>query len=827
MSVSILQDLPDIFVNFPNWVVWREEVIAGDRLTKVPYQATTSTIRAKPNDPATWNRLSAAVKKSLHIASSEYKSGTGFVITPETGLVCIDLDNPAKLGVNEENARKLHNYLLERFSNTYIELSPSGTGYHIWLWGTLPEGRLSVSLKAQAGVEIYAGARFMTMTGNMVSGCPAVTNQQPILDELIEYLVSINGGKMPGQANLTGDEVETTDDLGRRLDLSDDEVIQIAIRSNSKFLEFFNATPAHDRSQFAKPVAGDLDKITGDPEQVIRIMMASPIGRCYTPDELERKLVNYWLPECRASNKEILEKREEGKRFQQELVAAEIERQEKKKSEPKKDVSTFNPPFKYAPQNISEYITDYPPGMIGIMAQEIRERATMRASKDFAVAAALSIFAGMSGHAYSFERVNGALYLLMLGSSGQGKEAPAEARDKLIQQLRGQGIHPDMLSGLTGPSKITSPQGLHKRLEKDKNLLGILGEATVWLNDLATTKQGIWIEIKRFILDLYGKQGKGRVIAPAEVLNKDNKLVPIVGPAATLLMEGEPSVYTDLLGSDPYTASGLCARIIHVEGNPDDMPEKNYGHTSFSDYVISNLATVVGFWTQKKSEQNAVFAAQEKGMAPMGGVTADTAWVSVKMTDECLIHHRKFDRELDFFMKANVGKIGDMYNRVVPNVLRVAVNLAAGVNPFAPVIDLDVYRWAQAFVLRGLHRIAARVDLGEVGTGDSRIKSTILKKLEEWREMSIEERKLIIRDKANIRDPARREYLASFPGMPWACITRYMSVYAQRHLNAERASQTVLNILQGMNATGEITLHQGYVFNGQTSKGLIISWVDE
>lgn len=825
--MSILQDLPDIFVKFPNWVVWREEVIAGDRLTKVPYQATDSTIRARPNDPATWNRLSSAVKKSLHIRSTEYKSGTGFVITPETGLVCIDLDNPAKLGANEANARKLHDALLERFANTYIELSPSGTGYHIWLWGVLPDGRMSVSLKALAGIEIYSGARFMTMTGDRIGDGHTVTPMQETLDELIAYMTELNGGTLPGAAGGTSDDIETSSDLGRRLDMTDDEVIQTAIRNNSKFLEFFNATPAHDRSQFAKPVAGDLDKITGDPDQILRIMLSSPIGRCYPGNELERKLFNYWLPECRASNKEILAKREEGRRFQEQLVAAEVERQEKKKAEPRRKVDTFNPPFKHAPQNISEYITDYPPGMIGVMAQEIRERATMRASKDFAVAAALALFAGMSGHAYSFERVNGALYLLMLGSSGQGKEAPAEARDKIIQQLRGQGIHPDMLSGLTGPSKITSPQGFHKRLEKDKNLLGILGEATVWLNDLATTKQGIWIEIKRFILDLYGKQGKGRVISPAEVLNKDNKLASIVGPAATLLMEGEPSVYTDLLGSDPYTASGLCARIIHVEGNPDDMPEKNYGHTSFSDYVIQNLATVVTFWTQKRNDQNQVFAAQEKGMAPMGGVTADTAWVSVQMTDECLAYHRKFDREIDFFMKDNVGKIGDIYNRLVPNVLRVAVNIAAGLNPYVPVIDLDVYRWAQSFVLRGLHRIASRIDLGEVGTGDSRIKSTILKKLEEWRELSIEERKVLIRDKARIKDPARRDYLASFPGMPWNALSPYMSVYAQRHLNAERANLTVLNILQAMNATGEITLHQGYVFNGVASKGMIISWVDE
>lgn len=820
-----LENLPRAFLPFNNWVVWKEEA-RHNKLTKIPYQATDSLLHAKATSPDTWNKLSAAVKKAYMIASPDNKSGVGFVITGETGLVCIDLDDPAKLGPNEKNARILHQALLEEFAGTYIERSPSGTGYHIWMFATLPHDRQSVSLKAKAGVEIYSGARFMTMTGEHVGRAYEITNQQAVLDRLIDHLVVINGGTLPGAAVLNDEQLESDTSHGRRNDLTDDQVVQLAIRNNSKFLEFYNAVAVTDRSEFAKPVAGDLDKICASADQIYRIMAASPIGRCYEPAELERKLFKYWLPEAKASNQPILEAREKGKELQAQLIKAETERQAAVERAPKVPTGTFDPPFKNAPQNIPEYITDYPPGMIGVLAQEIRERATMRASKDFAVAAALSLFAGMSGHAYSFEKVNGALYMLMLGKSGQGKEAPAEARDKLVQQLRGAGVHPDMLSGLSGPSKITSPQGLHKRLERDKNLLAILGEATVWLSDLAASKQGIWIEIKRFILDLYGKQGKGRTMSPAEVLNKDNKLATILGPAATLLMEGEPSVYTDLLGFDPYTSSGLCARIIHVEGNPDDMPEKNYGDTSFSDYVVQNLAQVVGFWTQKRNDQNALMAAHEKGMAPMG-VNPETAWVSVGMTDDCLIHHRKFDREIDFFMNKHEGKIGDMYNRLIANTLRIAVNLAVGINPYSPVIDLDLYHWAQAFVLRGLYKIGGRVDRGDVGTGDFRVKAMILKKVEEWKGMSKQERIVAIRDKARIKDAGRREYLASFPGAPWAAIQPQVAVYAQRHLNAERAGQTVLNILQAMDATGEVVLHRGYSYGGAVSKGLIVGWVDE
>lgn len=823
-----LENLPQIFHTFPNWVVWREEALSDNRLTKVPYQATDSKMRAKSTSPETWNRLSAAVKKSLHMADPSYKSGVGFVISRESGLICIDLDNPDKLGGNAENARRLHAALLEEFSGTYIEVSPSGTGYHIWLWGILPENRLSVSLKSLAGIEIYSGQRFMTMTGDKVGIVGEVTNQQPILDRLIKYMSDLNGGRLPGAAAGFADDVDADSSLGRRNDLSDAEVLQIAIRSNTKFLEFYNSTPEHDRSQFAKPVAGDLDKICSSPEQILRIMLNSPIGRCYEARELERKVLGYWIPEARASNQQILELRAQGREMQRQIADAEDARLKELENapNPERTEAFFTPPFKHAPQQISKYIDDYPPGFIGTMAQEIRERATMRASKDFAVAAALSLWAGMSGHAYSFEKVNGALYLLMLGQSGQGKEAPAEARDKLIQQLRGAGVHEDLVSGLLGPSKITSPQGLHRRLEKDKNLLCIIGEATLWLNNLVSSTHGMNPEVKQFVVDLYGKQGRGRVLSPSEVLGKDSKLNKVIGPAVTMLMEGEPSVYSDLLGIDQYTASGFCARIIHVDGDPADRPRKNYDDTSFSDYVIRNLAQVVGFWMKKKNDQNAMLAAQNNGVNPIG-VDPESAWIRLKMTSDCLLWHREFDAEIDTFINSADQKVKDVHSRLIANVLRVAINIAAGVNPYDPVIDLDVYRWSQAFVLRGLHAVTSRVVRGETGTGDLRIRSIVTDKLEQWRNTPKAERLARLRDTGSIKNTARREALARYPGMSVTMLRRMLGPQISRHVNAERAGRTLEDVLRSMEGAGECTLAVGYEFEGELTKCTMVGWVDD
>lgn len=830
-----LSNVPAMLTKIPNWVAWREEQRGDGKVTKVPYQATNSLLRASSTNPATWNLFSAAVKKALHISDVGIKTGAGFVLEPSYGLVCIDLDDPHKLGPNAANAAKVHQEILDAFDGTYREISPSGTGYHVWLFGRLPDNRLSLSLKDKVGIEIYCGARYMTMTGHQYGMSDDITDMQPMLDKLIALMTNINGGTMPGAAIGAG-ELEESQDLGRRSDLTDDQVLQIAIRANSKFLEFYNSTPSSDRSRFARPVAGDLDKISALPEQILRIMLASPIGKCYLADELERKLLNYWIPESRVSNEVILRRREEGRQMQVRMAEAEMERQRiadeaaangtPVESATVDAATPFRTPFKNAPEYVEKYATDYPPGMIGIMAREIRERATMRASKDFAIAAALSLFSGLSGHAYSCERVNGALYMLLLGTSGQGKEAPAEARDTLVNQLRNVNVPPSILGGLHGPSKITSPQGLHRRLEENKTLLCIMGESTLWLSDLATAKQNINLEIQRFILDLYGKQGKGRVIEPASIMNKDNKLNTIMSPAATLLMEGEPSRYMELLGNDAYTASGLCARIVHVLGHPDDMPCKNYGHTSFSDHVVNNLASVLPVWWNKLLEQNAYMAASKHG-ANGGAAGLNNAYIQVLMDDECLHYHRAFDRELDFFTRDNVGRVADIYNRVVPNVLRIATNVAAGIDPFKPLITKEIYGWAQAFVLRGLLHLGLKIDQGAVGTGDARVKDMMLEQMQRWSEMLPQERNEKLRSIGQIRQHDKRAMLSNLKGIPWSILLRMIATRVARHVTAERATPIMRMLLQVLVETGEIRITESVTEGNVRFDGRVIFLADD
>jgi hypothetical protein len=109
--------------------------------------------------PATWTTLADA----LICAEKYHYSGIGFMFTAESGIVGIDIDHCLENGKPNEIAANI----LAHLPPTYIEISPSGTGLHIFLRGTLPSGG---NRNSKNGVEMYAASRYFTMTGNKYQG---------------------------------------------------------------------------------------------------------------------------------------------------------------------------------------------------------------------------------------------------------------------------------------------------------------------------------------------------------------------------------------------------------------------------------------------------------------------------------------------------------------------------------------------------------------------------------------------------------------------------------------------------------------------------------
>lgn len=106
---------------------------------------------ASATDPTTWTTYEAAKATGQPL---------GFVLGD--GIGCIDLDHCLdEHGIPNGATRELLAY----YADSYVEVSPSGRGLHIW--GTAAERRgFKRTWKGQT-IEFYSTGRYITITGHV------------------------------------------------------------------------------------------------------------------------------------------------------------------------------------------------------------------------------------------------------------------------------------------------------------------------------------------------------------------------------------------------------------------------------------------------------------------------------------------------------------------------------------------------------------------------------------------------------------------------------------------------------------------------------------
>ena len=135
------QVLPDELVAEARWIRYSR--------TKVPL--TVDGWPASSTKPATWSSHAEVMGSSTGV-------GPGFVLNGD-GIVCIDLDHCLADGVLEPWAARI----LAATPKTYIEVSPSGDGLHIWGRASGFSGGRRVGFDGGM-VEVYATERYLTVT---------------------------------------------------------------------------------------------------------------------------------------------------------------------------------------------------------------------------------------------------------------------------------------------------------------------------------------------------------------------------------------------------------------------------------------------------------------------------------------------------------------------------------------------------------------------------------------------------------------------------------------------------------------------------------------
>jgi primase-polymerase (primpol)-like protein len=145
--VKLENELLKILIPYNQWVLFDEK--------KRPYQPNGHF--AKVNDSSTWTTYDT-IKKHKN---------KGFVLTENDPFTVIDIDGC--IGPHGRVRFETSKILL--YFQSYTEISPSGTGFHIWVRGKIP------SAIKRTEFEIYSNLRYMTITGNPSFNCPLASCQ--------------------------------------------------------------------------------------------------------------------------------------------------------------------------------------------------------------------------------------------------------------------------------------------------------------------------------------------------------------------------------------------------------------------------------------------------------------------------------------------------------------------------------------------------------------------------------------------------------------------------------------------------------------------------
>ncbi|MCT6900141.1 MAG: hypothetical protein M3Z40_03730 [Bifidobacterium sp.] len=153
------------------WLRWRL-AHRGDGTSKRPIRFDGAP--ASSTDPATWTSLPTA---------EQSKEGDGLGFALGGGFACVDLDRCYDSRGHLAGWAKM--LLAPVAGRTWVEISPSGRGLHIW--GRCAE-RKGVKVRGLMDAEAYSQGRYMTYTGHAWRDSPARLTDLTYLFDIIGKL---------------------------------------------------------------------------------------------------------------------------------------------------------------------------------------------------------------------------------------------------------------------------------------------------------------------------------------------------------------------------------------------------------------------------------------------------------------------------------------------------------------------------------------------------------------------------------------------------------------------------------------------------------------
>lgn len=703
MTFDTLHSVPDDLKAFPQWVVWRYEDKNSPKPTKVPYNPHTGQ-HASVTNPQTWGTFETIVAA----LGSGFWDGAGFVFTENDPFTGVDLDDPYEAHPDGTFKRKdpqriaeVQRRIFNKF-DTYAEFSPSGRGLHLICRGAAPSGR------KRDAIEQYSEGRFFTVTGNVYHNAP-IRPRQALVETLWQELGGAASVEVYG-----GDLTEAH---------TDDEIIAkgLAAENRDKFDKLLRGEWQNDypsQSEADQALMNFLAFYTQNRTQIMRLFRRSGLG---IRDKAKRTgYLNYtinrafdrMLPpiDLDGFNNALEEALKRATQAEPQVTGnlaflpanvtaqglyapAQVVQPQPQHTQPVKRKDTTAIPM--------------PPGLLGEIADYIY-RSAPRPVPEIAIAGAIGLMSGICGRAYNVSNTGLNQYVLLLAPTGTGKEAMASGINKFMTYAQkgewSEGNMPNVLPNLSeyiGPAEISSGQALLKCFAKSRSFVSIVGEFGLAMQRLAHPRaSSSEIMLKKVLLDLFGKSGRGDVLRPTAYSDTTKNTEEVSSPAFTLLGESTPESYYANL-DESLIADGLLPRLLVIEYN-GPRPAMNDDHSSVTPSV----------------ELMQRFAALCHNASSMN--SHDIAR-NVEYADQAAFDYLGNKQYVDTFADAQINMADQreagrqLWNRAHLKTLKLAALVAVGCDPDNPVITREIAEWAFTIIRRDIESVMQKFDSGDVG----------------------------------------------------------------------------------------------------------------
>ncbi len=710
-------NLPQELKSIPQWVVYRS-VIRGEEIAKPPYRLDDPTREAKWSEPDGWGTFEQAVW--VYEANQSVLSGIGFMLTEADPYVVIDVDKIEKVPADMLGYRREFEKQVLALA-TYTEYSPSNRGMHAWIRGHMHVG--GRHLKG-VGSEVYAYQRFITCTGRPVSGecAGGIVDGQDFL-----HMVGL-GEKPP--------EVVLNDDETKPLGLADAQVLQAAYGYVSWFgdrYEGWDGCLAGEWSHTFYSLVGVLEKLTGSPAQVYRLMQASPMVAQGSPaasgetrpakckrtfadvfaqvrggNRSRSYFVDHGRQVYEAMERYRAEQAAEQARAAERLVEQMREAEETARRDGQIDMrgstSAADVLARFKALGGDPLRLTVPPGRMGELVM-----ASMRANPvpylKYALPAALSTVSGIVARAYAPDR-GGPLNMnyILVAPSSTGKTVSMDVWEDFLAE-----------ANLSLPSVIKpvdrlvkngtmSVQGIWPVFEEAPSCAWFIEEASAQFNGMSKPKSGTDENMRNLYNELFdsGKHSKVSSL-PRSVASKNAGLQGIRKLCVSTYWTTTPDKFA-LQDSD--IKDGFASRVVFVHHDQPGGAKSRYFDRVLPDHLRDLLRDLL---VQAATVDRAYDGNPQAALGitiKVDTTAVDDAWWDLDVVCDLI------NREA---ITGKLPKVYQMLSRVPMNTRRMACALAIVENPWSPRVTLEQLTWCHNYLMHNAIGILAAMDSGEVG----------------------------------------------------------------------------------------------------------------